>query len=216
MLQVPISSETFNPVVVDRFLAICSTLPADQLARMVEKIRNESWILLMSAFRLLGFEYKKMFKTLADAKNYQSLLVLAEAVLAVRTQEEIEKASSPSSQYSLSTLTIYHLQKFLSIYPTWMLNTGNRAFGLTTNVMAEVIASLNGEKLVLSDLGQLRQLAEQEIGHAEEENEKVFKVDDSLYTTHDVDFFDLDSGREDRWSPKDDVCELAVVIKVVC
>lgn len=32
MLQVPISSETFNPVVVDRFLVICRTLPAKQLA----------------------------------------------------------------------------------------------------------------------------------------------------------------------------------------
>ena len=208
MLAVPMSPETFNPVVVDRFLAICSTLSADQLARMVEKIRDERWLLLMSAFRLLGFEYKKMFKTLADSKNYQSLLVLAEAVLTVRTQEEIEKASSRyrSNPFHFddlsSTEVIKHLAQVDAEYR-------EQAFDMATKVMAEAIAS---EWRKHSDLEQLQRLAEQEIGH-EDKGEQVFKVDDSSILLN-VDFFDRASGREDRWSPKDDVRELAVVIGV--
>jgi len=211
MLQVPISSETFNPVVVDRFLAICSTLPADQLARMVEKIRNESLILLMSAFRLLGFEYKKMFKTLADAENYQSLLVLAEAVLAVRTQGKMEKTprrhrDMPFYFDALSSTKVFeHLSHVDAEYR-------EQAFGLATKVMADIIVLLN-KKLVLSDQEQLLQLAEQAIGD-EEESEKVFKVDDRLLL-YDVDFFDLEPGREDRLSSEDDMRQLVAVIKAL-
>lgn len=211
MLQIPISSETFNPVVVDRFLAICSTLPADQLARMVEKIRNESWILLMSAFKLLGFEYKKMFKTLADAKNYQSLLVLAEAVLAVRTQEKMGKTPRRHRDmpFYFDDLSSTEVFKYLSHVDA---EYREQAFGLATKVMADIIALLN-KKLVLSDQEQLLQLAEQAIGD-EEESEKVFKVDDRLLL-YDVDFFDLEPGREDRLSSEDDMRQLVAVIKAL-
>ena len=41
MLEVKISSETLNPEVVGRFLWICSILPMEQLARVVQKIRDE-------------------------------------------------------------------------------------------------------------------------------------------------------------------------------
>lgn len=211
MLQVPISSETFNPVVVDRFLVICRTLPAKQLARVVEKIRNERWILLMSAFRLLGFEYKKMFKTLADAKNYQSLLVLAEAVLAVRTQEKMEKTprrhrDMPFYFDDLSSTEVFkHLAQVDAEYM-------EQAFDLVTKVMADII-TLSNKKLVLSDQEQLLQLTEQAFGD-EEESEKVFKVDDRLLL-YDVDFFDLEPGREDRLSSEDGLRELAAVIKVL-
>ena len=209
MLAVPISPETFNPVVVDRFLAICSNLPADQLARMVKKIRDEHWIPLRSAFRLLGYEYKKMFKRLADSKNYQSLLVLAEAVLAVRTQEEIEKAPSRyrSTPFYFDDLSSTDVFEHLSHVGT---EYREKAFDLTTKVMAEAIAS---EWRKSSDQGQLQQLAEQEIGHDEGESEEVFKVDD-ISLLLNVDFFDLESGEADRFSPKNDVRELAVVIRV--
>ena len=211
MLQVPISSETFNPVVVDRFLVICRTLPADQLARVVEKIRNERWILLMSAFRLLGFEYKKMFKTLADAKNYRSFLVLAEAVLVVRAQKEREKAShrhrdTPFYFDNLSSTEVFkHLSHVDAEYR-------EQAFGLAIKIMADII-TLSNKKRILSDQEKLLQLAEQAFGD-EEKSEKVFKVDDRLLL-YDVDFFDLEPGREDRLSSEDDMRELAAAIKVL-
>ena len=63
MLQVPISKESFNPEVVSRFLWICGSLPADQVARIVSKMRDEKWIQLMRKFTNFGFEYGKMLES---------------------------------------------------------------------------------------------------------------------------------------------------------
>ena len=105
MLAVPISSETFNPEVIDRFSYICSTLPEDQLAHVVQKIRNERWIPLMDAFEHWGSNCEDMFKTLDDAKDYESLLVLAEAVLSVRIKDESKKHTAEALPTLLSILT---------------------------------------------------------------------------------------------------------------
>ena len=82
-----------NPEVIDQFLRICIELPPKQLTRIVPKIRQENWVKLMAAYNEWGFEYKKMLRTLADAKDYKSILVLAEAVLSVRTGEESGQTS---------------------------------------------------------------------------------------------------------------------------
>lgn len=55
MLSVVISKDNFNPEVIDQFLRICSSLPAEQLARIVPKIRDEGWVQLMSIFNQWGF-----------------------------------------------------------------------------------------------------------------------------------------------------------------
>ncbi|GAJ06524.1 unnamed protein product, partial [marine sediment metagenome] len=60
MLTIPISPQHFNSEVVDRFLWICQSLPAEQLVRIVPKIRDEKWVVLMEKFSHWGFEYKKM------------------------------------------------------------------------------------------------------------------------------------------------------------
>ncbi|MFA5126405.1 MAG: hypothetical protein WC465_00185 [Patescibacteria group bacterium] len=90
ILEVPVE-EGFNSEVVDRFLWICSTMPAPQLSRIVPKILNENWVILMSRFRDWGFEYDKMFQILEGAKDYESILLLAEAVLSVKSQEEYQR-----------------------------------------------------------------------------------------------------------------------------
>jgi hypothetical protein len=91
ILGVAISAQHFNPEVVDRFLWICQSLPAEQLARVVSKVRNEKWVLLMKEFNCRGFEYEKMLEILADAKDYSNLIALAEAILEVRSQEDMSK-----------------------------------------------------------------------------------------------------------------------------
>lgn len=90
LLRIPVSAKTFNPPVLGHFWWICKALPAAQLSRIVGKIRDEKWVALMGPANR-WFEYKKMFKTLADAKDYESVLVLAEAVLLVRTKDEISR-----------------------------------------------------------------------------------------------------------------------------
>ena len=212
MLAVPISSETFNPEVIDRFSYICSTLPEDQLAHVVQKIRNERWIPLMGAFEHWGSNCEDMFKALDDAKDYESLLVLAEAVLSVRIKDESEKAHSGSLA---DTPFYFNYLSYVKVFE-YLLNVDDeyteQALELAIKVMADII-TLSNKKLVLSDQEQLLQLAEQAFGD-EEESEKVFKVDDRLLL-YDVDFFDLEPGQEDRLSSEDDTRELAVAIKVL-
>ena len=212
MLAVPISSETFNPEVIDRFSYICSTLPEDQLAHVVQKIRNERWIPLMGVFEHWGSNCEDMFKTLDDAKDYESLLVLAEAVLSVRIKDESEKAHSGSLA---DTPFYFNYLSYVKVFE-YLLNVDDeyteQALDLAIKVMADII-TLSNKKLVLSDQEQLLQLAEQAFGD-EEESEKVFMVDDRLLL-YDVDFFDLEPGQEDRLSSEDDTRELAAAIKVL-
>lgn len=191
MLKVPISPETFNPEVVARFSQICSRLPADQLVRVVLKIRDDQWIPQMGAFNQWGFEYGKMFKTLAEAKDYRSVLILAEAVLAVRTKKEVEETprrgfdDNPFYFDDLSYIKIFeHLADIPDEYTEPTL-------ALVTKVMAEVIAMRAKE--------------------ADSASEEVFKVYDRFMLL-DVDFFDLKLGRS---SPDDGKYKLAAVIKVL-
>ena len=90
MLATPITTDTRSQEVAYGFIRVCGSLPADQLARMVDKIRDERWIPLIDAiYRHSAFDSKEMLKTLADANDFKSLLALAEAVLAVRPSEEL-------------------------------------------------------------------------------------------------------------------------------
>ena len=90
MLATPITTDARSQEVAYGFIRGCGSLPADQLARMVDKIRDERWIPRIDAiYRHSAFDCKEMLKTLADANDFKSLLALAEAVLAVRPSEEL-------------------------------------------------------------------------------------------------------------------------------
>lgn len=86
-----ISSKNFNPEVVDQFTRITSKLPARCLKKVVKKIRDEEWIKLMGKYTQYGFEYADIFETLHKAGDFQSMLVLAEAILLIRSKEEIKE-----------------------------------------------------------------------------------------------------------------------------
>ena len=90
MLATPITTDTRSQEVAYGFIRVCGSLPADQLARMVDKIRDERWMpLIVAIYHRSAIDSKEMLKTLADANDFKSLLALAEAVLAVRPSEEI-------------------------------------------------------------------------------------------------------------------------------
>lgn len=82
-----------NLEVIDRFVWICQNLPADQLARVIPKLRAENWIGLVSGLRQTGFGYGRLFERLANARDFASTVALAEAVLAVRPKEESSKSN---------------------------------------------------------------------------------------------------------------------------
>ena len=192
MLNAPLSTDPLNPQHVHHFLQISESLPADQLARVVDKIRREHWVPLMAAYDILADSaYKKMFQTLAAAQEYTSLLVLAGAVLAVRPREEIEHGPPdrfPDNPFYFDELSHTAVFDCLAQVDTAYVQ---QALALTTKTMAAVIA----------------------LWGTEGEGETVFAVFDR-FPLLEVDFFALELG-QGRVSPNGHVQELAAVIKVL-
>ena len=188
--EVATTEEKFNPEVIDQFLRICSSLPVKELAKIIPKIKKDGWVKLMAGFNQWGFEYEKMFETLAEARNYESIITLAEAVLSVKTKEEIEKEQihsfldNPFYFNDLSDIKVFeYLTKVEYRYV-------EQVFALVTKIMAQIV-NLNREK------GE----------------DEVFKVDDASLLI-DVDFLELQLG-EARLSYRDNIRDLAAVITVL-
>lgn len=189
ILAVPISVETFNPEVVDAFLRICSTLPARELKRIVQKILDDGWVPLMGAVNDWGFEYEKMLKILTEAGDFDSVLTLAKAILSVRTKKEAEQ----SSRRFLSENPFYFNELSYTKVFGYLLKIDKKniekAFALVINTMKQVI-----------------------LFEKKESKDEVFEVYDSFLLLH-IDFFDLELAEEDRLSHRDDIKNLAAVIK---
>ena len=140
MLRTPISAGARSQEVAYGFLRICRALSADQLARLVEKIRAERWVpLLDEIYNHSGFAYEEMFSTLADANDFESFLNLVEAALAVRPGEEMGDVS----HYSESPFYLDDLARTKLFEQLAAVSTGyaERAFALATNKLAEIIAA---------------------------------------------------------------------------
>jgi len=190
MLSVEISKDNFNPEVVDQFLRICGSLPAENLARMVVKIRDGKWVQLMSVFNDWGFEYEKMFATLAENKKYDSLLVLVEAVLAVKTKEDFNK----NSQSYLADNPFYFKDLSYTKVFEHLVNVDNenaeKALELAGKAMSEII----------------------KLGDEKSDKKAVFDIED-MFSFYDVDFFTLDLKNERLRSDRENAKELAASIK---
>ena len=189
MLEVPISAENFNPEVADRFLRICSALPAKELKRMVKKICDDEWPKLMKAFSHWGIEYRKMLKTLVEINDFDSVLILAKAILAVRTKKEMEQTSTGlPSDNSFYFNNLSYTKVFEYLLKVDKKNIG-KALALVSDTMKQVV--LLGE---------------------EKPGAEVFKVYDRFFL-FDVDFFTLEVDRKNRSLHRNDVKNLAAVIK---
>lgn len=195
MLQVSISKETFNPEVIDQFLRICSELPADQIARISKKILDEKWVPLMGLFNQHGFEFEKMLKTLESAKDYENILILAQAVLSVRTKKEIKESPGRSiteNPFYFNELSYTKVFKYLANVDA---SYTEQALALSTRVFADIIKVLGkspGNK-----------------------TKSAFKLYDSFILS-DVDFFELKQTSKEGISPREDIRELAATIKLLC
>jgi len=191
ILSVSISKDNFNPESVAQFLRICSSLPAEQLTRLVSKIRDENWVQLMGVFDQWGFDYEKIFQTLATAKEYGSILILAEAVLAVKTKEEYKQTShgySSDNPFYFSDFSYTKVFEHLVAVGNQYLE---KALELTAKVMATIV----------------------HLGENSEENE-VFPIRDTFYL-FDVDFFSLELGDEKDHSKRENIKDLAATIKAL-
>jgi len=191
LLSVPITKATFNPEVVDRFLWIAGSLPAEQLRVLLPKMRDEKWMSLMSKFSRSGYEYQRILTKLTEAESAESILVFADAVLQVRSKEEI--AEDKGGTFTDNPFYLKDIGQSGVFVALANLPQGytERALGLASKVMGEIVNASNREP-----------------------NESVFKVEDSFHL-FDVDFFTLKVAGERRSSYREDVRDLAAVLKTL-
>jgi hypothetical protein len=189
ILDVPISKENFNPEVIDRFLWTARELPASEVARIVSKIKVDGWIQLMYPYNRWGYEYTEILEKLVLAEDYDNALVLVEAMLAIRTKEEVAKTAN-----GFGTDNPFYFQDLgqTKIFET-LVNLGTHRteelLKLTTDTMRKIV--LMGDKQNISE---------------------IFEVNETFYL-FDIDFFEIGLDDKKHLSYRDDVRSLAATIK---
>ena len=178
MVSVPISEDKFNPEVIDTFLGICGFLPAHALVNMVVKIRDDGWVKLMHGFNYWGDEFKTMFKTLEDAEKYDELLVLAEAVLVVKTKQVYNRANDDygGNRFYFVAENLSYINVFQHLISVDDKNT-EKALAIACRTMAAII----------------------ELGDYEQDKTLVFKVKTIPFLNR-IDFFDITLETKDSRS----------------
>lgn len=189
MLAVPISPEIFNLEIINQFLWICGELSARELVRMLPKIRRERWILLMKDSRLSGFRFEKMLSALIGAKDWASVLLLSSILLSVREKEEGSKEGD-----------------FWADNPFYFSNLEDSdVFGALEKIDDEYLE--NALKVVSETMKAVVFFNE-----GRREPRESFKIGDG-FAFYDIDFFTLETEQKKHISYRDDVRELAAILK---
>jgi len=188
--SIKISEGNFNPEVVDRFLWVISTLPAEQIKTLTVKIRDERWIYLMRNFNKSGYEFTKTVERLVEKKEAQAILELAQAVLTIKSKEDLAQKSVGSSADHPFYVHDIHASGICEALADIDESYAEKALQITTDIMGDIV------KLAGSD------------------EAKVFDFEDS-FALYDVDFFtlELDGKRSDSY--RADVKNIAAVIKKI-
>src|SRR3989344_4884730 len=156
-----------NLETIDRFLWICTKMRADQLARIAPKIRNERWVPIMGNLNHWGFKYKQMFEILATAEKHESIVTLAEAVLSVRTKEDVKRTSFGSVDNPFYFNDLNHSEVFEHLSKVDDVHA-EKVLKLSLDTLAAIII-LSGKK-----------------------EDEAFEYGD-MFSLFDVDFFTLPS-----------------------
>ncbi|MDO8659822.1 MAG: hypothetical protein Q7K54_04470 [Candidatus Parcubacteria bacterium] len=187
ILSVPISKETFNPEIIDRFLWIIGDMPAEQIKILSGKIREDEWVYLMRKFNKSAFEFNKMVKKLAEAKEYNALLDIARAMLLIKTNEEAEEARKKFSDAEF-------------FYLNYINEVG--LFGTLANI--DDSHSEEALKLLAEVLGKI-------IKQKGKSKNDVFEYED-FFALYDADIFTVDF-KQGRSMLREDFESLVISIK---
>ncbi len=185
--SVPVSEASFNPEVVDRFMWIMGSLPAEQIKMLTAKIRDEKWVYLMRSFRKSGYEFTRIIKKLVEKKDDDAILELAQAMLLVKSKAEMTEKSgfSMDDPFYVSDLDASGLfEALVDIHD----DKKEKALQMTTAVIAEII------KLAGTD------------------DSGTFQYSD-LFSLYDVDIFTLEIEDRHSYSYREDIRNLAATIK---
>jgi hypothetical protein len=187
MLAIKITDANFNPDTVSGFLRIVSKLPANEIGRIVSKIRDEQWVQKMGKLNDWGFDYEAMFKRLAEVRDFESVLILAQVVLAVKPEYDTRASGYISDNPFFFNELIY--TKVFDYLIKIDDENQEKALSLAIDTMAKV-----------TNLGK------------KNDKDSDFEIIDS-FALYDVDFFELDLTDRNTLSHRDDVKNLAYTIK---
>lgn len=190
MLAIPVTQQSHNPEVLERFLWICRTLPATELARIIPQIYKENWIPLLGEGNQ-WFEYEKIFKTLYEASDFKNILLLAKSLLSIRPQADIEQKASTyrnETPFYFGDLAETKVFEFLTKLPPSM---AQEIFEFSLETFAKVVV------LTKTD-----------------ESTAPF-IKNERFPFYDVDFFTLEPGKHKFPSYREEVTELAALIRIL-
>ncbi|MBI4117681.1 MAG: hypothetical protein HY453_01200 [Parcubacteria group bacterium] len=190
MLSVDTSKDNFNPEVIDQFLRICGSLPANELARMVEKIKTDNWVQSMSVFNEWGFEYEKMFESLKTNNDGKSLLMLADAVLAVKNKDDYKKNSNG---YLFDNPFYFKDLSYTKVF--------EHLADIEEKDVAETL------KLVCGKLAETVKLAEAD-------DDGIFEYED-IFHLYDTDLFTLNLNQQRHLSDRENAKDLIACVKTL-
>ena len=186
--SIEISETNLNPEVIDRFLWIINSLPADQIKNLTKKIRDEQWVFLMRSFNKSGYEFTKIVDSLFEAKESKAILELFQVILSVKSKDEIVKKGSVSASEDLFCIH--------DIYASGIFEA-----------LANIEESFAEEALQVSIA-----ILERIVKMADVDKTNVFNFE-ALFALYDVDFFALEiEGRQNN-SLRADIKNLVAVIK---
>ncbi|MFA5052960.1 MAG: hypothetical protein WC565_02805 [Parcubacteria group bacterium] len=183
-----ISEANFNPEVVDRFMWIIGSLPAEQIKTLTAKIRDEKWVYLMRSFRKSGYEFTRIVEKLVEKRENDAILELAQAMLLAKSKAEMaEKAAGfgmddPFYASDLDASGIFEALEGIDDLHK------EKALQITTAVMSEIV------KLATPD------------------DSGAFQYSD-LFSLYDVDIFTLEIEDKHSYSYREDIKNLAAIIK---
>ena len=186
--DVKMSEDSFNPEVVDRFMWIIGSLPAEQVKTLTAKIRDEKWVYLMRGFRKSGYEFERILKKLIEKKDDDSVIELSQAMLLVKSKQEISEKSSGFGMDDPFYVTDLDASGLFEALVNVKEQNKEKALKIVTEVIAEII------KLSVPD------------------DTKVFQYTD-VFSLYDVDFFTLEIEDKHSYSYREDIKNLAAAAK---
>ncbi len=86
---IPVTEAGFTARMVENLLWVSSRLPAGELARLIPKISDEGWTGILAGYGHRKFGHHGIITELHTAGNHEELLMLAEALLALRPKAEL-------------------------------------------------------------------------------------------------------------------------------
>lgn len=179
---------TSNLETLDRFLWLSTKLPAEEIARLVQKIRDECWLQTISGFHHWTFGYKEMLDKLKAAGDFKSMLILAESLIAVRSKGDVDMSAFGSARNPFYLGDIHYSEVF------------ERINEIEDTLLEEAVI------IVLRAFGEVLSLS------GKDEGDEVFAISE-IFPLFDVDFFTLEMTERPRYSSRDDVKDLAATAK---